>query len=66
TELINGLDSCLRRNDKTFSHKLLRGYDKTFSHKLLCGNDKSGLKFFTHVLIIAAFFSLDTHVGELL
>ncbi|MDY0150850.1 MAG: hypothetical protein RBS43_01100 [Candidatus Cloacimonas sp.] len=22
TELIKGLDSCLRRNDKTFSHKL--------------------------------------------
>ncbi|MDY0150835.1 MAG: hypothetical protein RBS43_01025 [Candidatus Cloacimonas sp.] len=27
TELLNGLDSCLRRNDKTFSHKLIRRND---------------------------------------
>ncbi|MDY0151247.1 MAG: hypothetical protein RBS43_03120 [Candidatus Cloacimonas sp.] len=25
TELVNGLDSCLRSNDKTFSHKLRDG-----------------------------------------
>ncbi|MDY0152401.1 MAG: hypothetical protein RBS43_09035 [Candidatus Cloacimonas sp.] len=47
TELINGLDTRLRRNDKTFSHKLLRGYDKTFSHKLLRGYDKT----FSHQLL---------------
>ncbi|MDY0152625.1 MAG: hypothetical protein RBS43_10170 [Candidatus Cloacimonas sp.] len=27
TELVNGLDSCLRGNDKTFSHSLLRSND---------------------------------------
>ncbi|MDY0151465.1 MAG: hypothetical protein RBS43_04250 [Candidatus Cloacimonas sp.] len=30
TELINGLDSCLRRNDKTFSHKLIRENDRSY------------------------------------
>ncbi|MDY0152883.1 MAG: hypothetical protein RBS43_11465 [Candidatus Cloacimonas sp.] len=30
TELRNGLDSCLRRYDKTFLHKLLRRNDKRF------------------------------------
>ncbi|MDY0152219.1 MAG: hypothetical protein RBS43_08120, partial [Candidatus Cloacimonas sp.] len=30
TDLLNGLDTCLRRNDKTFSHKLVAGNPALF------------------------------------